>query len=369
VSVSIANTDANVSGKTVVLAERDHTISGLHTFSRSPSAPFAVASGSAAVTNLDADKLDGQEGTYYLNASNLASGTVPAARLAAQDNSICGGRLTLTSGTPVTMTDVAGATTLYYTPYKGNRIALYDGSAWNIRTFSELSITNAGLTNGKPYDVFVYDNAGTPALELLVWTNDTTRATALITQDGVYVKTGATTRRYVGTIYTSGGAAAFYDQEKFRFVWNYYNRRPRELRRLETTASWNYTTAAFRQANNSGLNQVDMVIGVPEGGFALQLVAQAQNTTSNAGIHVGIGLDSATTPMTTASGGFGLLAGGATVGYQELRASLSVPPTVGRHYYTWLEYSGAGGVTTWYGSSNSNALAAGQYGLSGWIEG
>lgn len=61
-SVSIANTTVNVSGKTVVLAERDHTVTGSWTFDRDPSAPFTVTSGSAVVTNLDADKLDGQHG-------------------------------------------------------------------------------------------------------------------------------------------------------------------------------------------------------------------------------------------------------------------------------------------------------------------
>jgi hypothetical protein len=34
-----------------------------------------------AGSGLDADLLDGQDGTYYTNASNLASGTVPTARL------------------------------------------------------------------------------------------------------------------------------------------------------------------------------------------------------------------------------------------------------------------------------------------------
>lgn len=36
-------------------------------------------------SGLDADKLDGQEGSYYQNASNLNAGTVPAARLSAGD--------------------------------------------------------------------------------------------------------------------------------------------------------------------------------------------------------------------------------------------------------------------------------------------
>lgn len=61
-TVAIANTTANISGKTVTLAERDHTITGSWTFDRDPSAPFAVSAGSAVATNLDADKLDGLHG-------------------------------------------------------------------------------------------------------------------------------------------------------------------------------------------------------------------------------------------------------------------------------------------------------------------
>jgi hypothetical protein len=81
-SVSILNTDANLTGKTVVTLETSETVTGLKTFDRDPNPPFAVTSGSAAVTNLDADKLDGQEGTYYTSATNLSSGTLAQARFA-----------------------------------------------------------------------------------------------------------------------------------------------------------------------------------------------------------------------------------------------------------------------------------------------
>lgn len=43
-------------------------------------APFAIQS-TTVVANLNADLLDGQHGSYYQNASNLSSGTLPEARL------------------------------------------------------------------------------------------------------------------------------------------------------------------------------------------------------------------------------------------------------------------------------------------------
>ena len=48
------------------------TITGLWTFDRGVGeAPFAVAAGSAYVANLDADKLDGEHGAYYLDWANF----------------------------------------------------------------------------------------------------------------------------------------------------------------------------------------------------------------------------------------------------------------------------------------------------------
>lgn len=107
---------------------------------------------------------------------------------------ICNFRLTLTSTVPVTTSDVTGVSTVYITPYIGNRIALYDGATWNLREGVEGAIATGALSASKIYDVFVYDNAGTPASETLAWTNDTTRATGLTYQNGVVVKTGDATQ-------------------------------------------------------------------------------------------------------------------------------------------------------------------------------
>jgi hypothetical protein len=64
-SISVTNTSAQLSNSTILTEEDAATIEALHTFDRGTNAPFAVVSGAAKVDNLDADKLDGQEGTYY----------------------------------------------------------------------------------------------------------------------------------------------------------------------------------------------------------------------------------------------------------------------------------------------------------------
>ena len=85
-SISVLNTDANLSGKTLMALENAETVTALKTFNRGAgNAPFAVTGSVSKVTNLDADLLDGQEGSYYTNAANLASGVAPVARIVAAD--------------------------------------------------------------------------------------------------------------------------------------------------------------------------------------------------------------------------------------------------------------------------------------------
>lgn len=60
-SISVLNTDAGLSGKTIVNLEDAQTVTGLKTYDRDPNPPFAVSAGSAVVPNLDADKIDGYE--------------------------------------------------------------------------------------------------------------------------------------------------------------------------------------------------------------------------------------------------------------------------------------------------------------------
>ena len=64
--IQVANTDANLSGNTLLTEENAYTITGLHTYNRSTNPPFAVVSGAAKIDNLDADKLDGVEGAEFL---------------------------------------------------------------------------------------------------------------------------------------------------------------------------------------------------------------------------------------------------------------------------------------------------------------
>ena len=106
--IQVANTDADLSGNTVVTEENAYTITGLHTFSRSTNAPFACISGAAYVQYLDSDKLDGQEGTYYLAAANF-TGTLAVNQGGTGAAPFTDGGILLGSGTgAITATAVLG---------------------------------------------------------------------------------------------------------------------------------------------------------------------------------------------------------------------------------------------------------------------
>lgn len=264
---------------------------------------------------------------------------------------ICDFRLTLSTGVPYTTSDVTGATTLYCAPVKtGNRIALFDGTIWNVRASAEFSLALGTLISGKPYDVFCYDNAGVPTLELLVWTNDTTRATSLFTQNGVLSKSGDATRRYMGTLYTTSTTTTE-DSEVNRYLFSYYHRVRKSLRKTDSTASWTYTTAGWRQANAAAANQVNVMIGVAEMSVNVSVLGAAAHTSvTGAAAYVGIGVDSTSANSALVSPIPIHAAGAASGGWANYRGA----PAEGRHYFAWLEYA-IGTTTTFYGTSGATA--------------
>lgn len=175
----------------------------------------------------------------------------------------CNGRLTLTTATPITFS-VTAATSLYFTPYLGNRLALYEvGYGWRTGLFSEVSLALAALTTVCPYDIFIYQTGGVFSLEAVAWTSDTVRASALAIQDGIYVKTGDPTHRYLGTIRTSASGQCE-DSIAKRFVWNYYNRVWRSIGVSDYSSSHTYSGAMRLWNNTNNNNIITWVVGLLE---------------------------------------------------------------------------------------------------------
>lgn len=270
-------------------------------------------------------------------------------------------RCTLTSGTSVTTADVTAATSVYVTPHSGNRMALYTGTVWRHLTASEITVT-VPSTTATIYDLFCRINSGAVACDTTAWTNDTTRATALAKQDGVYIKSGDTTRRYLCSFRTTGVSGQTEDSLAKRYLWNYYHRVLRPMQALEATDSWSYNTATIRQANASAANQLDYVQGVSEGAVKAWIRVTYVNATSGNDAAVGVGVDSTTTFS-------GLRGRGESGGTNEFQAASYLGfPGVGRHFLSWNEWGeGAATTITWYGDNGAEAQTQG--GIYGEIRG
>lgn len=278
----------------------------------------------------------------------------------------CQFRLTLESGVPVSTSDQTSKTNVYWTPYNGNRVTIFNGTYWRTYTSTELTLALGTLTSGKNYDVFVYDNAGTLTLELSsAWTSDTARNDALTTQDGVYVKSGATTRLHLGklrttsttTTQTTRGGSTTQVGGKW-FLENRYNRVPIELNVIDTADTWNYTTNTWRVSNGATapLNCVEFLAGdtyEAVDAVAASVVVLASNSARAA--QAGVGVNSSTAPS-------GLR--GAT--YNASASGMAAPsegkwrgqPRLGYNFLSWLE-KGADGTCIFSGDNGGDGRQAG----------
>ena len=260
----------------------------------------------------------------------------------------CAGRLTLSSGIPVTTTDVSGST-IYFTPYKGALLTLYNGTSWDTYNYSELSLTPS-IFSGNTYDIFVYNNSGTLTLEVgPAWTfPGSGRSTAIVTQDGVYVRYGSLSHRYLGTIYAPS-TGTMKDGVAFRGMWNYYNRVMRELLIIDHTNSYTYSIATTRQANANTANKIEIVTGVQEDVMYLNVSSVAGGTLAGGNV-IGFGEDSTTTFMTSdVTGGITNVVAG---GIAPISSTLTKIPPIGYHAYNWLEQGSGSGTDTWYGDGS-----------------
>lgn len=185
------------------------------------------------------------------------------------DTASPGGRLSVTPNVPVP--DPWGATswttsanTIWYVPYMSDRISLWNGTSWRQYTFDNTTkLLISSLAASKVYDIFAYQVNGTVTLSAVQWTNNVTRATALVLLNGILVRSGMANMRYLGTIRTNTTAGTTSDLLARRFVYNYYNQVQKPL----YTALANphtYATSSWRVWNNAtgSANCLQLVTGV-----------------------------------------------------------------------------------------------------------
>lgn len=208
------------------------------------------------------------------------------------------------------------------------------------------------------------------SLELTAWTNDTTRATIISTQDGVFVKNGDPTRRLAGTIFTTSTSTTE-DSLRNRYVANIYNAVPRRLffcpGYTNNAANTSYTdsTATFKEANGSGNGNCGFI--TPLVGFQSSInISAVVVTSASGGANAGIGFDGITDirAMGQTNSVSYLQAFGCFCGYAGL--------TPGKHAWYLCTYSQIG-TATWF-ADGANTVGGGiadypdTY-LEGWMMG
>lgn len=320
-----------------------------------------------AQTNGDCVKIDAN-GNHVANGA--ACGTGGGAIVPSQL------RITLTSNTPVLTGSVTGATTVYCTPYVGNSVAIWNGSAFVSTSVSEMSQATTDATKSPAavgassnYDLFVWDDTGTKRCTRgPAWSTATTRGTGAGTTELQYTSgilnnknaitngPGAGAGTYIGTIRSNGsstidfiyGAGAAGGTAGVLHVWNYYNRVLVSTNVSDTTASWTYNSATARITDNSAGNRINFISGMAEDGIQASLVQNMQ-TPATAGNYcvAGIGLDQTTTldnfGLIETAGNFALTSTGATVGYYA--------PQLGSHFISGIEATGGAYTCTYWGGS------------------
>jgi hypothetical protein len=312
-----------------------------------------------------------------VSAAGSVNQTVSLDRIAGFINpGLCDFRLSAQAGSSISTADQVSAGTIYLVPAQnqgysvagGGRLALYDGTRWRLYTSAQVSLalTVAASTN---YDVFAYDNAGTITLELLAWSSDTVRAVALAVQDGVLVKSGAATRRYMGTVRGSG-ANVTEDSVLRRFVFSHHNRLRRPLRVAgDAGLTWNLATSGWRQANADTTKQLAMVLGTPDIAVEAGLLVLSSSATQGTA-YVAVGLDSTTVPSNDSYGRYGMVLAQSVSLAAMTTSYYSGYPGLGYHRLVWLENCYNNSSVTFYGdftgSATTNPVRSGMF---GWVTG
>jgi hypothetical protein len=122
--------------------------------------------------------------------------------------------------------------------------------------------------------------------------------------------------------------------------------------RAESTASWTYSTATWRQANAATANQLNFVIGVAEDAVEASVSGYANSSTASVGgCFSGVGYDVTNAPYANT----GACAVGSNFG-GNLFVTNVITPAAGKHYLAWLEQGNAGLTCIFYGGSSPQQL-------------
>lgn len=244
------------------------------------------------------------------------------------------GRLSLTSGTPLPLNDVATATTIYYVAASGKIVPIYDGTAFVVRDFgAQISCaldSNTGHTQyqiaNNNYDLWAIWDSGQVRLgtgpkwvDGSIAGSDVSRGggiantTELELFNGFLVNKNQLQIRYgsgsgdivtvparqatlLGTFRATANGQAT-DTETRRLLSNAYNQSSRKWREvIDTAASWSYSIAAMRLANNNAATKAEMLFSLGVNALAVRMLTQVDSSTATfrvvgSGIYVDASLE------------------------------------------------------------------------------
>jgi len=273
------------------------------------------------------------------------------------------GRLTLQTATPVMITASLAATTLYYTPYVGNQVPIYNGTSMVMTAFAELSAATTDTTKSpaaigasKVNDWFVWNDAGTVRVgHGPDWTSDTARSagTALVRVNGILlnnvsITNGPAAQRgtYVGTTRSNASSQLDFSISSDMIsssptchLWNAYNRVSGRLNGLFSTASYVCVAGAIQSLNGSSTARINYVAGLQDDTMLVNL-SGVYTATTGSSYRLGFGLDTAS-GLTGSSLSSHLT--GATAA--DVGVKYTLGPQLGAHFLSVNEQATGGNIT------------------------
>lgn len=217
-----------------------------------------------------------------------------------------GGRLTLTTATPVLVAGVSAATSVYYTPYISAQIPIWDGTQFVLKTYAELTLALvASHAASSIYDIFVFLNGSTVTIGTgPAWTTATAGAgsrgtgvgtTELERKNGIWTNKNSMTARNDSTTYTVDANKGIFIGSMFMDgtngqvschtawgasrkwgIWNAYNRKRIFLQAGDSTGSWTYASATIRASNGDSTNRCTVFSGLPEEAYDCRFAQRMQ---------------------------------------------------------------------------------------------
>jgi hypothetical protein len=131
---------------------------------------------------------------------------------------------------------------------------------------------------------------------------------------------------------------------------------------VESTASWNYGTATFRQTNGNAADQLDFLQTLAGNLPTLRALSVFSSTGIGSNPATGIDIDSLNTSSLVNNIGSGFYTSNANSLISTTADYIGGPIALGRHIAIWKEWVAVSGTGTFYGTAGATTLQSGIFG-------